>query len=186
MGTYPTVVTGTGDVTGLRHRGSYALVESGPAGCAVTKSADLEIPESGPVESAIPIHGCAGHASPQSTVQVHIVHSYRGDLVVDLVAPDGTAYPLHDRAGGSADNLDLTVTLNLSGELADGVWRLRVQDAEAVFAGYLDSWTLRLCAVRAGSPPVGGHLARRVHRHGPEDRPGRPRASGSPTCSARR
>ncbi|GIE90171.1 S8 family serine peptidase [Actinoplanes regularis] len=152
MGTYPIVVTGTGDVTGLRHRGSYALVVSGPAGCAVTKSADLEIPESGPVESAIPIHGCAGHASPQSTVRVHIVHSYRGDLVVDLVAPDGTAYLLHDQTGGSEDDLDLTATLDLSGELAEGVWRLRIEDMFVLDTGHLSAWALNL----APPPPPPG------------------------------
>lgn len=72
------------------------------------------------------------------------MHPYRGDLVVDLVTPDGTAYLLHDRTGGSADNLDLTATLDLSSEVADGVWRLRVQDTFAIDTGYLDSWTLGL------------------------------------------
>ena len=34
---------------------------------------------------------------------VAIVHTYIGDLKIDLVAPDGSAYTLHDRLGGSAD-----------------------------------------------------------------------------------
>ena len=32
----------------------------------------------------------------RATVAVHIVHTYRGDLVVDLIAPDGTVYALHE------------------------------------------------------------------------------------------
>jgi len=63
---------------------------------------------------------------------------------VSLVAPDGTAYVLHNRAGGSADNIDQTYTVNLSGEAANGAWKLRVQDAAAIDTGYINSWTLTL------------------------------------------
>ena len=42
------------------------------------------------------------------------MHTYIGDLVVDLVAPDGSVYNLHNRAGGSADNINPTYTVNLS------------------------------------------------------------------------
>ena len=42
------------------------------------------------------------------------MHTYRGDLVVDLVAPDGAVFNLLNRNGGSADNVDQTFTENLS------------------------------------------------------------------------
>ena len=57
------------------------------------------------------------------------MHTYVGDLVVSLVAPDGTVYTLRNRTGGSADNIDQTFTVNLSGEARNGTWNLRVQDA---------------------------------------------------------
>ena len=60
------------------------------------------------------------------------MHTYIGDLVVSLIAPDGTAYVLHNRAGGSTDNINQTYTVNLSAETANGTWTLRVQDAAAV------------------------------------------------------
>ena len=58
---------------------------------------------------------------------VSIVHTYIGDLKVDLVAPDGSVYVLHNRTGGSTDNINTTYTVNLSSEAANGTWRLRVQ-----------------------------------------------------------
>ena len=91
------------------------------------------------MESPITITGCAGNASATSTVEVHIVHTYIGDLVVNLVAPDGSAYLLHNRTGGSADNIDQTYTVNLSSEVANGTWRLRVQDAASVDTGFIDT-----------------------------------------------
>jgi uncharacterized delta-60 repeat protein len=71
-------------------------------------------------------------------------HTYIGDLIVSLIAPDGSSYVLHNRAGGSTDNINQTYTTNLSSEPATGTWRLRVQDAAAADTGRIDSWTLNL------------------------------------------
>ena len=96
------------------------------------------------VESPITIAGCAGNASATATVEVHIVHTYIGDLIVSLIAPDGSTYPLHNRTGGSTDDIHQTYTTNLSPEPADGTWKLRVQDAAGADIGRIDSWTLSL------------------------------------------
>jgi hypothetical protein len=112
--------------------------------CNGTNPNDVTIPDVSTVESAISITGCAGNAAVNSTVEVHIVHTYRGDLVVSLVAPDGTVYTLLNRSGGSADNVDQIFTTNLSLEAASGTWRLRVQDAASLDTGFLDSWSLNL------------------------------------------
>ncbi|MDI5938031.1 proprotein convertase P-domain-containing protein, partial [Micromonospora sp. DH15] len=37
-----------------------------------------------------------------------------------------------------------TYTGNLSSEVANGSWRLRVQDAASLDTGYLNSWSLNL------------------------------------------
>jgi subtilisin-like proprotein convertase family protein len=84
-------------------------------------------------------------------VEVHIVHTYIGDLIVNLVAPDGSLYLLHNQTGGSADNINQTYTVNLSSEVANGTWRLRVQDAASLDTGYIDSWTLNLVGGGGGS-----------------------------------
>jgi len=116
-----------------------------PPGCnPVTNGTNVNIPDyPGPaVTSAITISGCSGNASSASTIEVHIVHTWIGDLVVDLVAPDGSVYNLHNRAGGSADNINATYTRDLSSEVANGTWLLRVQDMAGLDTGFIDSWTL--------------------------------------------
>ncbi|MBM7856985.1 S8 family peptidase [Lentzea nigeriaca] len=112
-------------------------------GCdAKTNSTPVAIPDLSTVTSTIVISGCAGNASATSTVKVSITHTYKGDLVVDLIAPDGSVYNLHNRSGGSADNINETYTKDLSSEVANGTWTLRVRDAAALDSGTLNSWTL--------------------------------------------
>jgi subtilisin-like proprotein convertase family protein len=91
------------------------------------------------------ISGCARSASSAAAVAVSIVHTYRGDLVIDLLAPDGTAYRLKNSSTtDGTDNLDTTYTANLAGEAAEGSWRLQVHDVVAVDAGHLNTWSLTL------------------------------------------
>jgi uncharacterized delta-60 repeat protein len=110
--------------------------------CAATNGADVQIRDFTTVESPITIAGCPRNASAAATVEVHIVHTYIGDLVVSLVAPDGTTFVLHNRAGGSTDNINQTYTVNLAAKPANGTWKLRVQDAAGGDVGRIDSWTL--------------------------------------------
>jgi subtilisin family serine protease len=115
-----------------------------PPGCSGTNSTPVAIPDAGPaVTSSITISGCDRSASSSSTAEVHITHTYRGDLVIDLVAPDGSTYRLKNSSGSdSADNVNQTFTVNLSSEAANGTWQLRVQDVFALDSGTLTSWTL--------------------------------------------
>jgi subtilisin family serine protease len=115
-----------------------------PAGCTGTNGTDVAIPDAGSaVSSSITISGCGRSASSASTVAVNIVHTYRGDLVVTLVAPDGSTYTLKSSSSSdSADNVNTTYTANLSGETADGTWQLRVQDLYSADTGTINTWTL--------------------------------------------
>ncbi len=102
-GTFTVTVTGTG--TDATRSTPFALTVNGPPGCSGTNGTDVTIPDLSTVESTIPISGCPGNAGTAATVTVSIVHTYIGDLIVNLLAPDGTAYLLHNRTGGSADNI---------------------------------------------------------------------------------
>ncbi len=117
-----------------------------PPGCEpFTNGTDVAIPHQSAVFSPINVTGCTGNASATSRVEVHIVHTAIGDLVVSLIAPDGTSYVLHNRTGGSQDNINQTYTVNLSSEARNGNWRLRVIDqARPAQTGRVDSWTLTL------------------------------------------
>jgi Zn-dependent metalloprotease len=141
-GSYPISVTGTGDDV---HSATFTLVVVGAPGCTASNATAVDIPDAGAaVTSAISINGCDRNASSGSTAEVHITHTYRGDLVLDLVAPDGTAYRLKSAGSDSADNIDATYTVDLSGEAANGTWLLKVQDVYAIDIGTLRTWTLTL------------------------------------------
>lgn len=148
-GEYPIVVTGAG--TDATRTATYILTVNGPAGCLRTNDADLAIPDNSAVDSTLLISHCAGDASATSTVAVTIAHPAIGDLIISLVAPDGSAYLLHDRTGGDTDNVDQTYTVDLSSEPSDGTWKLRVQDVALAETGYLDTWTVNLRTGGGGS-----------------------------------
>jgi serine protease len=107
-----------------------------------SNSADYTIRDNATVESPVSVSGRSGNAPSNASVAVNIVHTYIGDLKVDLVAPDGSVYVLHNRAGGSADNIVQTYTVNLSSELLNGTWKLRVNDNYANDTGYINSWSV--------------------------------------------
>jgi subtilisin family serine protease len=135
---------GTGSPNTLLFTGSGSPPPP-PGPCpAVTNGTDATIPDLGTGSSPITISGCTGNASGASTVEVHIQHTFIGDLVVDLLAPDGTVVNLWNRQGGSADNINQTFTVNLSTKPANGTWTLRASDRAAVDSGKIDSWTLDL------------------------------------------
>ncbi|MET7482241.1 M4 family metallopeptidase [Streptomyces sp. NPDC005538] len=103
----------------------------------------VDIPDAGAaVESPITVTGRDGNASATTQVYVKIVHTYRGDLSVDLVGPDGTVYPLLNRTGNSADNVDQTFTVDASAQPVAGTWKLRAQDHDRLDVGYIEQWQL--------------------------------------------
>ncbi len=115
-----------------------------PPGRTFENQTNYTINDNSTVSSPITVSNASGAASSSASIEVHIVHTYRGDLVVDLVAPDGSVYNLLNRSGGSANNVDQTFTRNLSSEAANGTWRLRVRDAATYDTGYIDGWRISL------------------------------------------
>lgn len=109
-----------------------------------SNTADVAIPDGGAaVTSPVSVTGRTGNAPAALQVGVDIKHTWRGDLVVDLLAPDGTAYRLKNSSSGdSSDNVITTYTVNASTEVANGSWKLRVQDIARQDTGYIDSWKL--------------------------------------------
>ncbi|MFD0726514.1 S8 family peptidase [Lysobacter brunescens] len=103
---------------------------------------DYTINDNATVSSPIAVSGRTGNGQASTPVAVNIIHTYRGDLVVDLVAPDGSVYNLLNRSGGSADNVNQTFNVNLSGEALNGTWNLRVRDAASLDTGRIDSWSI--------------------------------------------
>ncbi|QDY79427.1 proprotein convertase P-domain-containing protein [Streptomyces qinzhouensis] len=119
-----------------------------PAGWRAENLTDISVPDDGTAESPVTVTGLAGVAPKDWEVSVALRHTYRGDLLLHLVAPDGTAYPLEDLApGGDTDDLTKSYVFNGSSEWADGVWKLRVRDRVWGDTGHIDAWSL------SASPP---------------------------------
>jgi len=95
------------------------------------------------VEAPISISNRSGSAPSALRVNVRINHTYIGDLKVDLIAPNGTVHVLHNRTGGSADNIFQTYTVNASASTANGTWKLRVNDNASGDTGIIDAWSLQ-------------------------------------------
>ncbi|MGW0394572.1 M28 family metallopeptidase [Streptomyces sp. NPDC003042] len=123
------------------HLGTATPVPPGPS---FENTADVSIPDSpaAAVNSPVTVSGVAGNAPATTKVDVNIVHTYRGDLVISLIAPDGTAYLLKNSNSDSADNVIASYTVNASSEVANGIWKLQVKDVAAQDVGYINSWKI--------------------------------------------
>ncbi|MGW4253171.1 M4 family metallopeptidase [Streptomyces californicus] len=115
-----------------------------PGGKVFENNTAVNIPDAGAaVTSAVTVSGVTGNAPSALKVDVNISHTWRGDLVIDLVAPDGTAYRLKNSSSSdSADNVVATYTVNASSEVANGVWKLKVQDVARQDTGKINSFKL--------------------------------------------
>ncbi|WP_418952600.1 S8 family peptidase [Streptomyces pyridomyceticus] len=114
-----------------------------PTGKYFENTADVAIPDNTTVESPITVTGVTGNAPAALKVGVDIKHTYRGDLVLSLVAPDGTVYLLEDFPNNdSADDVAKTYTVNAAASAANGTWKLRVKDGASGDTGTIDAWNL--------------------------------------------
>ena len=138
-GTWHVLVKGYSAFSGMSLTGSYTI--SGPR-TTYSNTADYAIRDNATVDSPVTVSGRTGNAPSNASVTVAIVHTYIGDLKVDLVAPDGSLYNIHNCTGSSTDNINRTVTLNLSTEALNGTWKLRVNDNAGGDVGRIDSWSV--------------------------------------------
>ncbi len=99
-------------------------------------------------------------------VEIDIQHSYIGDLRVTLTSARGTPVTLHDRSGGSTNDLILTyddegqapdgpgALADVIGESAMGRWTLSVSDMAGGDTGTLRAWALKLLPTSEPCPPI--------------------------------
>jgi subtilisin-like proprotein convertase family protein/subtilisin family serine protease len=136
---------------GVLRRWSLELVPRSGGVVEVEESPGTRIPDNQPagIERTLAVNAAGRVADVE--VALDITHTYVGDLRIALVAPGGAEVLLHDRAGGGSDNLVMRygsatqpALQALRGLPAQGTWKLRVVDAEAVDEGKLNRWALRL------------------------------------------
>lgn len=84
-------------------------------------------------------------------VGMDLSHSFIGDLMIELVCPNGTTVKLHDREGGWRNDIKKTYTIQENpelnkfvGENARGEWLLKVADLDYLSNGILNAWSLEI------------------------------------------
>ncbi len=95
-------------------------------------------------------------------VYVNITHTFIGDLIVELTSPEGTTVRLHNRTGGTAENIigwyPSELEVDGPGSLSDfvgesclGEWELWVSDNAGIDLGVVNDWCVRATgAVQTG------------------------------------
>ncbi|GAA4900782.1 proprotein convertase P-domain-containing protein [Stackebrandtia albiflava] len=115
-----------------------------PGDCVGAATTSVPLADRATTESPVTV-ACERSATSAAAVTVDITHTYRGDLRIDLVAPDGSVYPLKSSsAWDGADDVRATYPVDLSAEAAGGTWTLRVADVYSGDTGTLNSWSVTL------------------------------------------
>ncbi len=138
----------------MTKRGILAECGSEPRGELMIYPAsdrNIAIPDVSTINSTITIDDA--RAIERVLVRVDLTHGARGDLQIELIAPDGTKVVLQTPNVDRGTELHATFGLNatpvesldtLRGHNAAGVWTLRIADLRARDAGTLRSWGLQL------------------------------------------
>ncbi|MBL8150434.1 MAG: M4 family metallopeptidase [Blastocatellia bacterium] len=145
-GNIPTRQTGTGSLMGRLPKAAPALTASGSA------TPNAPIRDNQTTTSTINVNDDLSITGVK--VNLNISHTYRGDLVVKLRSPEGREVTLHNKTGGSADNLVLQANpADFNGTSSKGSWQLIVQDTSAQDQGTLNSWSLEVDGTPKNPPP---------------------------------
>lgn len=139
-GRYYVLVNGYSAFSGMSLTGSYST--GGGGGLSYENTADYSIPDNNTTGIKSPINVTGTGNAGTVSVNVNVVHTYIGDLIVDVIAPDGTVYNVHNRTGGSADNIVKTYSVNVGAKSRTGTWNLRVRDRASADTGYINSWKI--------------------------------------------
>jgi vibriolysin len=123
---------------------SCTAATSGGGTRIYTNQTPASIPDGKTLVSTITVAGRTGKAAV-SQVSMVIVHPQRGELLISLVAPDGSSYLLKAATKNDMrENVTDTYTVDLSSENLNGAWKLVVQDKFRKNVGSLNNWSLEL------------------------------------------
>jgi subtilisin-like proprotein convertase family protein len=141
------------DDCGIELRGELTHVQSRDRNLPIPQNADIGVTSTLTISDP--------RAIEKLYVRVDIAHPSRGDLRIELIAPDGTVILLQGLSSSRTRDIHVTYGLTaapaepldvLRGRSAAGTWTLRVSDRQPLDAGTLLSWGLDIQF--AGVAPV--------------------------------
>ena len=108
----------------------------------VTDNTPLALPDQATVTRTFNV--AAGLEIEHLALTINITHSFFDDLVLTLIAPDGTRVVLEDRSASDGNNADSGLVWtygidHLRGVLSGGTWTLEIRDTAAIDTGTLNS-----------------------------------------------
>ncbi|MBC7465257.1 MAG: trypsin-like peptidase domain-containing protein [Bdellovibrio sp.] len=108
-------------------------------------SPNLIIPDNNQIGITSSVQATSAPQGRKVIVAVNVKHSYIGDLVIKVIAPDGKTAVLQQRAGGSTQNLvkSYEVTSSLGSVAVAGAYKITVQDLAVHDVGTLISWSVQ-------------------------------------------
>ncbi|GGQ28761.1 peptidase S8 [Shewanella litoralis] len=144
-GTYYVMVQGYSAFSGVSLVANYTAASSGsgtggPA--TYTNTNNYNIPDNNTTGITSPITVSRTGNSGTVSVSVGVIHTYIGDLKIQLISPTGQTAVLHNNTGGGTDNITQTYSANMTGVESSGVWTLKAVDNANRDTGYIDTWSL--------------------------------------------
>ena len=145
-GTYYVMVQGYSAFSGVSLVANYTESTGGgnPGGGAATytNNTGYSIPDNASAGVSSAISATRTGDSGTVSVSVDISHTYIGDLQVELRSPTGQVAILHDNTGGSANDINKTYSVDMTGVESAGQWTLKAVDSARRDTGTINSWTL--------------------------------------------
>lgn len=165
LGTHSITISGTGG--SLTRTTSVQLTINAPSSGNPVKTfsaaPNLAVPDNNTTGVTSTINVADSLTVSSISVSTVIPHTYQGDVEVALIGPDNTTVLLHNRTGGSADNVTTTYSIvttsaqaltAFNGKNTAGAWRLRVRDLAAADTGTLSSWRITFNGERSATVNV--------------------------------
>ena len=152
-GDYTITITGTDGTLTKTQTVALKVYPEGTVSNTYTNSTPVSIPDNDPAGITSTLDVPDSIIISELSVNVNITHTYIGDLIVTLTSPEGTSVTLHDRSGGSTNNLNATFApTEFANEDTFGDWTLSVSDNAGIDLGTLDSWSITVLGAPSGTP----------------------------------
>lgn len=107
----------------------------------ISSTQEMAIPDNNPNGISTTLNASGLNHSSVS-IEVNIEHSYIGDLVVDIETPTGEVFTLHNKSGGSQNDVQISKQLTTASTGFNGTWTLKVSDHANQDVGKLLNWKL--------------------------------------------
>lgn len=141
-GTYHVMIRGYSAYSSVSLVGSYTASSGGGGQSLFTNNSNVNIPDNNATGAISNINVSRSGNSNTIKISYNIVHTYRGDLKVEIYAPNGASAVLREPSGGGTDNIVDSNTLNAGTTPANGTWGLKVTDNAGADVGYINSWSI--------------------------------------------